>query len=343
MTVAADFSTLLVPPNKRVARWTEAAFDRFVESAFNVLDEEGFIATMRNRELAQLSLTRIDSAGHSRKRVTRSRHQVARAAEDFVLVSIQLQGACRVLQGNREAILAPGQFAIYDSTRPYELILEEDYQQAVLRVPRATLLSRLGDDDLTALAVAAEALPARMLNQMVRAACDSDAPLSSAQSLDVADGILSVLTGGLRSLQGEADMPPRAGSIQVARVKSHVSRNLADPQLTVGRIALALGLSVSYLHKIFRSEGTTLERWIWDSRLAACQLALRDPRWAARTISDIAFSFGFSDAAHFSRTFHRRFAITPRAWRQSDDAPVSPRPSVSSDAVSPHSGSPIPQ
>lgn len=320
MSVAAEFSTLLVPPNKRVARWTEAAFDRFVESAFEVLDENGFIATMHNRELAQLSLTRIDSAGHSRKRVTRSQHQIVRAAEDFVLVSIQLEGACRVIQGNREAILSAGQFAIYDSTRPYELVLEEDYQQAVLRVPRAALLSRLGDEDLTALAVAADALPARMLNQMVRAACDASAPLSSTQSLDLADGLLSVLTGGLRSLQGEADVPPRAGARQIARVKSHIAGNLGDPLLTVGRIASSLGLSTSYLHKIFRSEGTTLERWIWESRLVACQRALRDPRWSARTITDIAFSFGFSDAAHFSRSFHRRFAITPRAWRQSDDA-----------------------
>lgn len=325
MIVGAEFSTLLVPPNKRVARWTEAAFDRFVESAFEVLDEDGFIATMRNRELAQLSLTRIDSAGHSRKRVTHSQYQVARAAEDFVLVSIQLQGGCRVIQGKREATLAPGQFAIYDSTRPYELILEEDYQQAVLRVPRAMLFSRLGGDDLTALAVAAEALPARMLCQMVGAACDSSAPLSSAQSFDIAEGVLSVLTGGLRGLRGDADVAPRAGTRQMERIKSHVAQNLGDPQLTVGRIALSLGLSTSYLHKIFRSEGTTLERWIWELRLTACQRALRDPRWSARTISDIAFSFGFSDAAHFSRSFHRRFAISPREWRCADDATKSPR------------------
>ncbi|HSW06552.1 helix-turn-helix domain-containing protein [Aquabacterium sp.] len=320
MSLVAEFSTLLVPPDKRVARWTEAAFDRFVESAFDVLDEDGFVATMHNRELADLSLTRIDSVGHGRKRVTRSQRQVARAAEDFMLVSIQLEGGCRVIQGHREALLSPGQFAIYDSTRPYELVLEQDYQQAVLRVPRATLLSRLGGDDLTALAVAAEVLPARMLNQMVRAACEAGVPLSPAQSADVAEGVLSVLTGGLRSLQGEAGAAPRAGARQIERIKAHVAANLGNPQLTVGQIALSLGLSVSYLHKLFRAEGTTLERWIWASRLAACRRALRDPRWSARTITDIAFSFGFSDAAHFSRSFQRRFAITPRAWRQAGDA-----------------------
>lgn len=320
MSVVAEFSTLLVQPDQRVARWTEAAFDRFVESAFEVLDEDGFVATMRNRELAKLSLTRIDSSGHGRKRVTRSQRQVARAAEDFMLVSIQLEGACRVIQGQREALLSPGQFAIYDSTRPYELILEHDYEQAVLRVPRATLLSRLGGDDLTALAVDAEALPARMLDQMVRAACDATVPLSPAQSLDVADGVLSVLTGGLRSLQGATDASASAGARQLARVKAHVAENLGDPQLTVGRIALSLGLSLSYLHKLFRAESMTLDRWIWESRLAACRQALRDPRWAARTITDIAFSFGFSDAAHFSRSFHRRFGVAARAWRQAGDA-----------------------
>jgi len=60
----------------------------------------------------------------------------------------------------------------------------------------------------------------------------------------------------------------------------------------------------------------TLERSIWSQRLDACERVLRDPRSAGRTITDIAYAFGFSDAAHFSRSFQRRFGAAPSAYRK---------------------------
>ena len=35
-----------------------------------------------------------------------------------------------------------------------------------------------------------------------------------------------------------------------------------------------------------------------------------------RSVSDIAFSWGFNDAAHFSRAFKERFRVTPKEFRQ---------------------------
>jgi len=34
-----------------------------------------------------------------------------------------------------------------------------------------------------------------------------------------------------------------------------------------------------------------------------------------KTITEIAFFWGFSDSAHFSRSFRRRFGISPRIFR----------------------------
>ena len=50
------FSTLSLPPELRVAGWTRAVSDRFVESGFKVLDPEGFDASMLNRDVADLAL-----------------------------------------------------------------------------------------------------------------------------------------------------------------------------------------------------------------------------------------------------------------------------------------------
>ncbi|MBA2723260.1 MAG: helix-turn-helix domain-containing protein [Methylibium sp.] len=129
---------------------------------------------------------------------------------------------------------------------------------------------------------------------------------------------LSILTGGLRGLHdGAAAQPTRAPGAgrQLARIKAHALAHLSDPDLSVSGIAQALGLSKSYLHKLFRDEGSTLERWIWSERLAACRLALQDPSRAMHTITEIAYGHGFSDAAHFSRSFQRRYGCAPRDCR----------------------------
>ncbi|HSI56593.1 MAG TPA: helix-turn-helix domain-containing protein [Ideonella sp.] len=314
------FSTRHLPSGQRVAGWAEAASDRFVESGFEVQNPEGFIASMRNHEMADLSLTRIHSAGHHHKRVTRSLRQAARAAEDFFLVSVQLEGSCRLSQGGRDALLRPGEFALYDTRRPYELQLAEDYGQAVLRIPRRTLLARLPQGDgLAALAVPAEPLPSRLLLQMVRELCRPDTALDPRATGDLAQGLLGVLSGGLRSLHEglPAEAPGHASAAgQRERVKAHVAAHLGDPQLGVAAIAEALGLSTRYLHKLFKAEGCTLERWIWAQRLQACAAALADPTWARQTLTQVAYAHGFSDAAHFSRSFQQRYGLAPSAYRR---------------------------
>lgn len=314
------FSTEHLPSEQRVPGWAEAASDRFVESGFQVDHPEGFIASMRHREMAELTVTRIDSAGHQRKRVTRSLRQAARAAEEFFLVSVQLEGSCAVSQGGRDTLLRPGEIAVYDTRRPYELLLAGDYAQAVLRIPRRALLARLPHaDGLTARGVSAELLPSRLLHQMVNELCQPGAVCEPHAASDLAQGLLSVLSGGLRGLH---EGLPRPGAGQVSaeqqreRVKAHVRAHLGDPQLGVPAIAAALGLSTSYLHKLFRNERCTLERWIWAERLQACARALAEPASASCTLTQVAYAFGFSDAAHFSRSFVQHFGSTPSAYRK---------------------------
>ena len=313
------FSTLTLPPPRRLAGWTEAISDRFVESGFEVRHAEQFDASMRHHDVAELSLSDIRSAGHGRKRVQRSQRAAARAAEAFYLVSVQLEGHCQVLQAGREVLLQPGQFAIYDTCRPYELLLDGDYRQAVLRVPRRAMAARLGDcDALVACGVAAEALPARVLMHMLSEACAGTTELGPAAAQDMSEALLHVLSAGLRSLRDPASVAGAtltSGSA-VARIKAHVAAHLHDPELGVTHIAAALGLSRSYLHQVFRSEGSTLARYVWEQRLVACERSLRDPRHADRSITDIAYGHGFNDAAHFSRSFRRRFGVAPRDHRR---------------------------
>jgi len=308
------YATLALPPEQRVAGWTRAVSDRFVESGFTIAEPERFDAAMLNRDIDQCSLTRFRSAGHGRKTITRSRQQAARAGEEFFLLAVQLDGRGAVRQAGREVWLGPGEFAVYDTRRPYELDFDTDYRQAVLRIPRRELLARLaGADACVATAIAADALPARLLRRMLGEACRADIALAPAAARDLADALLGMVAAGLRGAE-----PDAAGLVarRLAQVRALVRERLHDPALSVPAIAAALGLSTRSLHALFRAEGCTLERWIWAERLAACERALRDPARAAHTLTRIAFDHGFSDAAHFSRAFARRYGCAPREHRR---------------------------
>ena len=88
----------------------------------------------------------------------------------------------------------------------------------------------------------------------------------------------------------------------VAREVEHVPR-LADA-------ALAAQLSPSRLSHLFRAEvGLPFRRFVLWARLKrAAEVAAR-----GASITECALAAGFSDGAHFSRTFRRHFGLSPSA------------------------------
>jgi AraC-like DNA-binding protein len=101
-----------------------------------------------------------------------------------------------------------------------------------------------------------------------------------------------------------------------ARIEAFIQRNLVDPDLSIDRIAERLQCTKRYLHKVFSDEGQTLSQYIWAQRLERCRADLGRADLADKSITEIAFGWGFSNAAHFSRSFRARFGQPPRAYRR---------------------------
>ena len=101
-----------------------------------------------------------------------------------------------------------------------------------------------------------------------------------------------------------------------ARIQSYIRRNLADPELTIERIAERMRCTKRYLHKVFSDEAEPLNQYIWSQRLELCRARLSQPELADRSITEIAFDCGFSNTAHFSRSFRARFGECPRVYRR---------------------------
>ncbi|WP_405631284.1 helix-turn-helix transcriptional regulator [Streptomyces sp. NBC_00016] len=119
---------------------------------------------------------------------------------------------------------------------------------------------------------------------------------------------------GTRGVPG-APGTPGAHSPVLGRILEYVELHLTDPDLSPEVIARAHHISVRYLHKLFKDEGTTVGRWILRRRLEECRRDLMRYGRGGRTIAAVAARWGFLSATHFSRVFRSAYGMSPREWR----------------------------
>jgi AraC family transcriptional regulator, positive regulator of tynA and feaB len=94
-----------------------------------------------------------------------------------------------------------------------------------------------------------------------------------------------------------------------AEVRRYVRAHLPDPALDPETIARAHAISVRALHALFEDTGESVAGLVRRERLARCYEDLELP--SGGSVTEIAFRWGFRDAAHFSRVFKREFDATP--------------------------------
>ena len=105
------------------------------------------------------------------------------------------------------------------------------------------------------------------------------------------------------------------------RACAYVMQNVRDPALNIQQIAGALRCSKRYLHMVFANKGTTIGDLIWKARLEGSRSDLQNPALSGRSITDVAFSWGFNNYTHFSRKFKDEFDMSPRSARAKGNSP----------------------
>jgi len=311
-------STDAVSRDQRLAYWTDMICNVYVQLECDAVQQSGtgnFEGSIRQHTLPSLDMSVVTSGP---QKVMRTPGHIAHSSDDYFLVSIQARGQGVVRQDGRDAVLSAGDFALYDSTRPYELLFEESFEQIVLKLPGDRQRGELRDTEaLTATTVSGREGAGHLLLGMIRTLREDIDTLQPASALAVAHGVQSILVAGLQTLPAaRAPALSNLTAYHLARVKRLIDEQLADPMLSVGTLAAQLGVSVSHIHRVFKSEPLTPSQYIWERRLEACSRDLLEPRLAGRPVAEIAYGRGFNDAAHFSRAFRERFGCSPRAWRQ---------------------------
>ena len=307
-------STDAVAERERLAYWRDAVCDTFVELECESSRPARFFGSLTSRQAAGIQYSEVRSAP---QHVARTRHKISQSGHDCFLLSLQTSGQGVLEQDGRTAILRVGDFALYDTTRPYDLWFEDRFSQLVLRLPRRMVGERVYDaEQFTALRIDGSTGAGRVASvffQQLHNELDHVAGTSveqlHASGVDLLATAFSEQTGALASLSE----PHR---VLMHRICAYIDRHLADAELTCESIAAAHGISERYLRKLFAAGPMSASERIWARRLDQARRDLIDPLLGHRTVTSIGYDTGFKDAAHFSRAFKARFGLTPSTWRR---------------------------
>jgi AraC-like DNA-binding protein len=310
-------STQGLSGRRKVEYWNDLAASTMAAMTADPTDVVTFCGRMRRMEVGEVRAVEVFSHG---VRVERSPAQVARSAETAFLLELQLDGVSVTRQGGRQARLEPGDFTLLDCARPFEVRCAAPMKLLVLRVPRVLLGKYLGcPEAMAAIPMCAEGESNGLTSRFLRDLWSrSDAALESDRADHAARAALELVAyayGGLPEARGGSVSPVSAHRI---RVLDYVEAHLSDPSLNPAGIADALRMSRRYLHCVWKiQDGESLARYVLRRRLEECARSLRDPLHARRSITAIAFDWGFAGMPHFCSAFRERYAISPREYRAS--------------------------
>lgn len=293
------------PTREQEARW--GPHGRF---RGKLLGEAPLVARFENASIADVGLCRFRAIGALRTEPIGIKH-----AERYVQIILQLKETSRFERGSHSVALAPHQWLMVDDAKPCAGTIADGTEALIVMVPR-TKLARNNDvlDDATMRPFPSNFGIGKIVWQFIHSVYDEVSHLESRNEPGVVDTMSNLVRLAIAEFSG---YPCTSSLTQVLRhrIKAHVLMHLRDPELDLDHIAAELNCSKRYLHKAFELEGVSIWDYIWHLRLDRCRNELCDPNGSGQSITDLAFSWGFSNSAHFSTAFKERFGIPPSLYR----------------------------
>jgi len=268
---------------------------------------------LMGRRIGGLILRRI-RAGASR--ALRGSFEKGRDQGVYFCLSF-LTGGCELLDtGATRMVLKPGDIATWHSSQSLSFESSSNVEKLSLYVPEEYMERMVpGPASYAGQHLKQNSGPGTLLGAYLNCLCN-DLPVEDERTeIEVQEMTLALIGAAMSAHGPTADNAPRAALF--GRIVTYIDRNLEDSALKPSQIANSLGISLRYLHLVFAERGYTVASWIRARRLARCRAELSKPFF---TVTEVAFRWGFNDAAQFSHAFRAQYGLSPRSFRQANAA-----------------------
>lgn len=315
-----------LPPAEGLAYFDECQV-RSAQPMRVTAEPVGFRSRVRALDLAVVNVLELTCTTADMRR---TRKLVRRSDPELYSIVLPLRGTLLLAQGERDAAVGAGEMALYTSSHPFDVHLDAGRDDAgtmlMAQVPRALLpVPERRIDHLAATRLpGASGVGAMFAAFLTRLTTDATAytPADASRLGSVAVDLLTTV------LAHHLDDEPPAGAhatALLASMQAYIQRHLGDPRLSPASVAAAHHISVSYLHRLFRSHELTAAAWIRHQRLERARRDLADATHHDAPVHRIATRWGFADHATFTRAFRAAYGLPPRDYRRRalDASPIS--------------------
>jgi AraC-like DNA-binding protein len=302
------FSTDLLPASDRIDAWQWNARQICGDCRIQ-LPKSSFHGAIEIRHVGGLPLTRFSSSPLS---FWKWPSETATPDNRSCIVITQLAGVRRYVQNGNSVLLNPADTTLIDSGRPWSSNCGTDCARLYLRVPRWMMENRLRLREIPiARRICGTGGLGAALSRLSQSLYEEAERFNEEEGAAALDAYFQILSACIGRVESAEQCTPDLRS----RIQRFIDGHLPDPALAPAEIAAAAHISVRHLHRLFSSTGSTLGDCIRARRLEQCRKDLANPRLRDKTITEIAFGWGFSDSAHFSRSFRSQFGVCPRIFR----------------------------
>jgi len=233
----------------------------------------------------------------------------------YVILAMELAGSSEFCQAGVVARIDPGEAVLLDSSLAFSASFDGNCQQVLAYLPAEELLFDTNTAKLPRLRTHGRAEPiGSMVAPVLMSILRGGGDMTNGETLS-ARRILIEIARGLVGRQRPVIEDARP-VVSDARVRNFIDLHLSDPELTPRRIAAECRISLRRLHRIFAGTSWSVCSWLRHSRLERCRQDLLDPALRHLNLTQIAFRWGFNDAAHFSRSYREAYDETPTDTRR---------------------------
>lgn len=301
------FTTSHLPPEERYAAWLARDWPR-AQSIFRTEPIEPFDTSWESAQLGPILFVYTEITG---QRWERRLQDIRTSDFDPIIINMLVEGE---RQGDMDGQLfreSAGTFSIHDLGRP-SLHVSSASRTYSMVLPRPLAREWLGDlHDLHGLVAPKEraeillAHAAQIHRLLPR--------LTVASGERLGRSLLEIAIVSLAGLRAPIDRTSSPETALRRRAEEAIECRLGAGAISIAELCDAVGASRGRLFAAFRSGGGVLH-FIMRARLERARVALAELD-RGEPIGTIAERLGFSDASHLSRTFRKRYGMTPREYR----------------------------
>lgn len=308
------FSTESVHPRDRFDYWHDVACSTIVDHDSQPECGLRFEAQIEAGRLGDLGLVRFTNSAMT---ISHTLRHASQLRSDDLFLCRQISGALVLEQEARDVYLQAGDMTLLDPTLPYAGNFSSGSNLLLVKLPRQALAARIGRSrEMLARVMKPRDADISLASSFLGVLPVHSGKISQTAEKIVMDQTLDLIALSLAGMMHSCQ--PRissARSVVSSALRAVVESRLHDPNLSATTVAAAARVSVRYANAVLAEENTSIVRLIQDRRLARCRRALDDPLQAHRSVSEIAYAWGFSDMTHFGRCFRKAYGLSPREYR----------------------------